>query len=79
MNQQKFEVSNLDKFLTVGEWYETMKLGGFSVPLQLCIGLSKSIKRHNLTFDEAYKFLEDNEKIILIGKCYIYDMTGDEL
>src|SRR3989344_6311079 len=28
---QNFEVSNSDKFLTVGEWYETMKHRGFSV------------------------------------------------
>jgi hypothetical protein len=69
----------LENYKTAGEWYESMRNEGFTVPLALCIEVSKFMKKYNCTFPEAFKFLVDNKKIFLAGKSYIYDLTGDNL
>jgi len=70
---------NLEQYKSVGEWYNHFRTNGYSIPLQLCIGLTKVMKGHNFTFAQAFKFLGGNGKIILVGRLFIYDMSGDEL
>lgn len=72
-------LKNLEQYKSVGQWYDHFRTNGFSVPLQLCIGLTKVMERHNFTFTQAFEFLEENGKIILAGRAFIYDMSGDEL
>jgi len=73
------EKLNISDYKSVGEFYEDAKKQGYSVPLQICIGLSQLIKAKNLTFQEAYEFLLKNNKIILVGRTYIYDLSASKL
>src|SRR5215471_13196025 len=50
------------KFLTVGAWREAMLARGFTMPLQLCHGLSQAMTCLNLTFPEAFRLLWDEKK-----------------
>jgi hypothetical protein len=68
-----------EKYISVGEWYQEMRAQGYSVPLQLCVGLSRLIKKYNLTFDEAFNFMVKHEKVMLVGRTFIYDLTADNL
>jgi hypothetical protein len=51
------------KYKTAGEFYKA-NLG--KVPIQMMHGISKFQEKENLTFQEAFKILLENKKIILI-------------
>ncbi|MDO8667651.1 MAG: hypothetical protein Q7K35_00955 [bacterium] len=72
-------IPNLGQYKSVGEWYDHFITNGYAIPLSLCNGLTWVMKRHNFTFAQAFEFLEKNEKIILAGRSFIYDMSGDGL
>lgn len=72
-------VQNLEQYKSVGEWHNHFKSNGYTIPLSLCIGITGVMKRHNISFAQAFEFLETSEKIILAGRSFIYDFTGDEL
>ena len=64
------------KFLTVGAWREAMLARGFTMPLQLCHGLSQAMTCLSLTFPEAFRLLWDEKKIIVAGLSLIYDHSA---
>ncbi len=74
-------MDNLDilKYQSVGEFYNNARAKDYKVTTALCHGLSQLIKAKGLTFAEAYNFLLEKNKIILVGKTYIYDLSANEL
>ena len=56
---------------TMGAWREAMLARGYTMPLQLCHGLSQAMTHLKLTFPEAFRLLWDNEKIIVAGLSLI--------
>jgi hypothetical protein len=67
------------KFQTVGAWREAMLALGYTMPLQLCHGLSQAMTHLKLTFPEAFRLLWDNEKIIVAGLSLIYANSASKL
>jgi len=67
------------KYESVGEWYEDAKSKGYLIPLPMCLGLAQLMKKRSLSFQDAYSFLLDKKKIILIGQSYIYDLSAQAL
>lgn len=70
---------DLTKYKTIGEWFEDIKVQGYSAPLPMCHGLSKVMEKYNLSFHEAYKLLEGEGKIILKGKTFFFDLSASKL
>lgn len=67
------------QFHSVGDWYETARKEGYSVPLEMCRGLETVMEKYQMTFPKAFELLERNEKILLEGKTYVYDLSPIEL
>lgn len=70
------EITNY-KFIS--EWREAAKVEGYFVPFQLCTGLAIAMKKHSLSFIEAFEFLTKRNKIFLDNLQFSYDLSGDEL
>jgi hypothetical protein len=66
-------------FGDVGPWYDAMRARGYSMPLQLCHGLSQAMKHLNLTFPQAFRLFWDNRKILVSGRSLIYDFSASKL
>jgi hypothetical protein len=67
------------RFHTVGAWREAMLALGYTMPLQLCHGLSQAMTHLKLTFPEAFRLLWDNQKIIVAGFSLIYANSASTL
>lgn len=63
-------------FASVGEWKAAAKKAGYLVPLPMCHGLSVIMKELGLSFQETFQLLVNEQKIILSGKAYVYDMSA---
>jgi len=66
---------DISKYNSVGEWYKDAKENGYSVPLEMCRGLEKTMKKDGMTLSEAYNFLLENKKVVLTEKTYIFDIS----
>src|SRR6266581_3643705 len=67
------------RFQTVAAWREAMHALGYTMPLQLCHGLSQAMTHLRLTFPEAFRLLWDNQKIIVAGPSLIYACSASML
>jgi len=67
------------RFQTVGAWREAMLALGYTMPLQLCHGLSQAMTHLKLTFPEAFRLLWDKQKIIVAGPSLIYACSASTL
>lgn len=67
------------KYTNPGEWLKDMRAQGYAVPLSLMFGISKLMKKYGITFGEAFGFLVKHDKVILVGRSFIYDLTGDNI
>jgi diguanylate cyclase (GGDEF)-like protein len=67
------------RFQTVGAWREAMLALGYTMPLQLCHGLSQAMTHLKLTFPAAFRLLWDNQKIIVAGLSLIYANSASKL
>ncbi len=72
-------ILNPEKYNTPGEWLKDMRDKGYTVPLALMFGLSRLMKKYGITFGEAFDFMVKHEKIMLAGRSFVYDLTGDKL
>lgn len=70
---------DISKYKTVGEFHDAIRASEYSAPSSLYQGLCSLVEAKKLTFQEAFKFLLDNKKIILAGKTYIYDLSASKL
>jgi hypothetical protein len=70
---------DISKCKTVGEFHEAIRASEYAAPSGLYQGLCSLMETKKLTFQEAFKFLLDNNKIILAGKSYIYDLSASKL
>jgi len=66
-------------FRTVAAWRDAMFAHGYSMPAQLCHGLSGAMKRLKLTFPEAFCLLWVKKKIGVSGRALLYDPSAAEL
>ena len=69
----------ISDYKTVGEWYDSMKAEGISVPLDACDALSQAMEKLNLTFQNAYNLFTDKDKLILVNRTFILDLSVREL
>jgi len=80
---KSFLFKNMDmeitKYTFIGDWREAAKVEGYFVPFQLCTGLAIAMKKHSLSFVEAFEFLAKHNKIFLAGQEFSYDLSGDQL
>jgi len=72
-------IPNLRQYKSVGQWYNHFKDNGYAISTALCNGLTKIMAKHDFSFAQAFIFLEEHGKIILAGRSFIYDLSGDEL
>lgn len=66
-------------YQTVGEWYHEAKRQGYSVPLELCMGVEKLMEKQKLGFPEAFRLLEGKGMIKLIEGFYVFDLSATRL
>ena len=66
-------------FQAVSAWRGAMLARGYTMPLQLCHGLSQAMKHLNLTFPQAFRLFWDNGKILVSGRSLIYDCSAAKL
>jgi diguanylate cyclase (GGDEF)-like protein len=66
-------------FRTVSAWRDAMFAHGYSMPVQLCHGLSGAMKRLKLTFPEAFCLLWVKKKIGVSGRALLYDFSASML
>ncbi|MDO8513100.1 MAG: hypothetical protein Q7S37_01215 [bacterium] len=64
-----------NKFETTSEWYKKMKADGFEVPLTLYHALIKLTKDKRISFQDAYKALEDEGRIKVVNKTINFDLN----
>ncbi|MBU1092249.1 hypothetical protein KJ836_01065 [Patescibacteria group bacterium] len=62
-------------YASVGEWYEATKAAGFSVPVQMCHGLSRTMTVLNLSFPHVWDILERRKVFCLVDKTFFFDMA----
>jgi len=67
---------DIEKYESVGKWYEDMRSAGYAIPLAMCHGITQAMKELKMSFPEAFRLLEKNKRIILVGKSYIYNLQG---
>ena len=67
------------EFGAVSAWRGAMLARGYSMPLQLCHGLSLAMKHLNLTFPQAFRLFWDNRKILVSERSLIYDLSASKL
>lgn len=70
---------DISKLNTIGEFHDAIVASEYTAPTTLYHGLSQLMKANNLTFQEAFRFLLDNKKIIIAGNKYIYDLSASKL
>lgn len=70
---------DISKFKTVGEFHDAIRASEYTAPLALYQGLDSLMKAKSISFQDAYKFLADNKKIIIAGGKYFYDLSSSEL
>jgi hypothetical protein len=70
---------NVDRHASVGAWHEEMKARGIGVPLQLCHGVDQAMRKLGKSFPETFRYLWDNDKIIVAGRSLIYDLSANRL
>jgi hypothetical protein len=70
---------NPEKYTSPGEWLKDMRSQGYAVPLSMMCGVTKLMKKYGITFGEAFDFLAKHDKVMLVGRSFIYDLTGDNL
>ena len=66
-------------FRTVSAWRDAMFAHGYTMPPELCHGLSGAMKRLNLKFPAAFRMLWDKKKIGVSGRALLYDPSAAEL
>jgi diguanylate cyclase (GGDEF)-like protein len=66
-------------FRTVAAWRNAMFAHGYTIPVQLCHGLSGAMKRLTLKFPEAFRLLWDQKKIGVSGRGLLYDPSASML
>ena len=66
-------------FGTVGAWRTAMLERGYTMPLQLCQGLSEAMRYLNLTFPDAFRLLWNHRKILVSGRSLIYARSAPKL
>ena len=69
----------ISDYKTVGEWYDSMKAEGISVPLDACDALSQAMEKLSLTFQNAYNLFTNKGKLILVNRAYVLDLSVREL
>jgi hypothetical protein len=67
------------KYESVGNWFAAARQRGYSVPVQLCQGLDECMSALGLSFPQAFALLVKHDKIILVDKSYIYDLSAQQL
>ena len=66
---------DIEGFKTAGEWYRKMKADGYQIPLSLYHTLIKLMKDERISFQDAYKALEDKGRIKVINKTINFDLN----
>lgn len=69
---------DIDEFKTVGAWYKKMKTDGYTVPLPLYHTLVKLMRDKRISFQDAYKELEDEDRIEIINKAINFDLNENK-
>lgn len=70
---------DISKYNSVTEFYAGAKKENYSVPLQMCMGMSRLMEARELNFQQAYNFLYEKEFIIIVEKTFIYNLAADKL
>jgi len=65
---------DMNEFKTVGEWYRKMKAEDYTVPLSLYYTLIKLMKDDHISFPNAYRKLQAEDRIKEINKTIIFDL-----
>lgn len=60
---------------SAGKWYSDARKNGWNPCCAMMQGITLAMKKFNMTFPEAFKYLEDNKKIFLVGNTYIFDLS----
>ena len=66
---------DIDEFKTVGAWYKKMKADGYQIPLPLYHTLVMMMKDKRMSFQDAYKELENEGRIKMINKTINFDLN----
>lgn len=70
-------MDNIDigQFQSTTQWYKAMKADGYQIPLTLYHTLIKLMKDKRISFQDAYKALEDEGRIKVINKTINFDLN----
>lgn len=64
---------DVSKFETANSWFSAMHAKGYTVPITLCQATEKLMKMEKLTFEEAYKKLETEKRIIFKDNTILFE------
>ncbi len=70
---------DVSKYTNPGDYKRDCAERGIGVSTSFCHAVSEIMYKHNLTFQEACKLLEDNGYLMWAGNMPIYNLAGDKL
>ena len=65
-------------YTQAGEWYKDALKAGYSVNTAMMHAITGTMEKLNMSFPEAFAFLEEHRKIILEGKVYVFDLSYEK-
>lgn len=73
------DVCDYRRFEDPSEWFNAAKELGMNPSTPMMLGITDTMEKMNVSFAEAFELLEEHEKIMLVGKFYIFDESYTEL
>jgi len=68
----------LTEYSSVGEWKEDVEKEGYITGIQVCWGLSNTMKKNHMTFAEAYEYLMKSNMLFISGMHFVIDVRATQ-
>lgn len=67
------------KYTSAGEWFEDARKEGYMPSTSMMHGITQTMEKLELSFVDAFKFLEETKKIFLVDKLYYFNLNYERL
>ncbi len=70
---------NYRKYASAGEWYKDARNDGYMPNTSMMHGITQTMQKLEMSFAEAFEFLQETKKILLVDKLYYFNLNYEKL
>lgn len=70
---------NYRKYTSAGEWYKDARNDGYMPNTSMMHGITQTMQKLEMSFAEAFEFLQETKKILLVDKLYYFNLNYEKL